>query len=114
MRFRRSVRTHLALLLLAAFVVYNAVVTLRPVARYLEPASEPDEVTRYVSRFDEIRDTVRHYRVVGYVDDAAYGPGCCACQHRLREPGRCLTSTPPSDYYRDNRGYSHPCGQSCH
>lgn len=71
------------MLLLAVVALYHVVTTAREVGVVSPSHVGNDNISRYLERFDSIRDTVNMFRQVGYVDDAAYYAGWFQAQYAL-------------------------------
>ena len=83
MKITRAHRQSLGLVLLAFFALYNLASLIREIGILSPSEVDNDKMTEYLHRFDSMRDTVKHYEVVGYVDDAAYSAGWFQAQYAL-------------------------------
>ena len=72
-----------AILLLSALATYNllGVVSWNRLRHPNDPGT--DEISTYIRRFDELRDTLRFYRVAGYRDDGQNPGGWFLAQYAL-------------------------------
>jgi hypothetical protein len=76
-------RVMAGILLVLALAVYN-ILGLVSWSRLGSPTRlDTDEVSAYIKRFEELRDTLRFYRVAGYRDDGQYAAGWFLAQYSL-------------------------------